>query len=189
MYSSIDAFVGLPIMYGPPFFDDLKNYHSTVTGLQKRLLTAQDSGSSGFILADGAARIDQLAVVHASPAGKDLLCRQDPLHRSQPDQAASPDLIIPFSQKAQKDKRTLRELAKALLEEKASDELIESLGLSEEAIKGAAMIASMLKEAIDNGNVRAAEYVRDTSNTEAGKYAGAQKQHPFIYNYHFFIFV
>lgn len=67
------------------------------------------------------------------------------------------------SQKAQKDKRTLRELARALLEEKASDELIESLGLSEEATKGAAMIASMLKEAIDNGNVRAAEYVRDTS--------------------------
>ena len=64
----------------------------------------QDSRSSGFILADGTARIDQLAVVHAAPTGKDLLCRQDPLHRSQPDQAASPDLIISLFQKAQKDK-------------------------------------------------------------------------------------
>ena len=82
----------------------VKSYHSTVTGLQKHLLIVQDSRSSGFILADGTARIDQLAVVHAAPTGKDLLCRQDPLHRSQPDQAASPDLVIPLSQKAQKDK-------------------------------------------------------------------------------------
>lgn len=71
---------------------------------QKHLLIAQDPGSLGLITADGTARIDQLAVVRAASAGKDLLCRQDPLHRSQPDQAASPDLIIPFFQKAQKDK-------------------------------------------------------------------------------------
>ena len=72
--------------------------------VQKHLLIAQDSGSLGLIPADGTARIDQLAVVHTASAGKDLLCRQDPLHRRQPDHAASPDLIIPFSQKAQKDK-------------------------------------------------------------------------------------
>ena len=68
------------------------------------LLITQDPGSLRFIPADGTARIDQLAVVHAASTGKDLFCCQDPLHRSQPDHAASPNLIFPFFQEVQKDK-------------------------------------------------------------------------------------
>jgi len=67
------------------------------------------------------------------------------------------------SNKAQKDKRTMKEIARALLAEQAKPELIEALGLSEGASNATAILASMLKEAAENGSVKAAEYVRDTS--------------------------
>lgn len=67
------------------------------------------------------------------------------------------------SNKAQRDKRTLREIAQAMLQETASKADIERLGLPEDATKGAAILASMMKSAVENENVKAAEYVRDTS--------------------------
>ncbi len=67
------------------------------------------------------------------------------------------------SQKAQRDKRTLREIARAMLEESASKDVLERLGLPEGSSNGAAVLASMMKSAVENENVKAAEYVRDTS--------------------------
>ncbi len=67
------------------------------------------------------------------------------------------------SNKVQRDKRTLRELAQAMLQETATKADIERLGLPEDATKGAAILASMMKSAVENENVKAAEYVRDTS--------------------------
>lgn len=67
------------------------------------------------------------------------------------------------SNKVQRDKRTLREIAQAMLQETATKADIERLGLPEDATKGAAILASMMKSAVENENVKAAEYVRDTS--------------------------
>ena len=59
--------------------------------------------------------------------------------------------------------RTLREIAQEMLNETATKADIERLGLPEDATKGAAILASMMKSAVENENVKAAEYVRDTS--------------------------
>lgn len=67
------------------------------------------------------------------------------------------------SNKVQRDKRTLREIARAMLEESASKDVLERLGLPEGSSNGVAVLASMMKSAVENENVKAAEYVRDTS--------------------------
>jgi len=60
-------------------------------------------------------------------------------------------------------RRSIQETAKYLLAQKATKEQIEQLGLEAGATQQDAMIAAMLLQAIERGNVQAGTFIRDTA--------------------------
>ena len=62
-----------------------------------------------------------------------------------------------------RQRRTIAETVKLMLSQKASSEQIEQLGLTEGATQQDALIAAMLLQATERGNVQAGIFIRDTA--------------------------